>query len=178
MMRPCTGNSLHLRLQGNEPKRIRSSSKTELVFLDKKNKRYVNYLCPSHYDYPLFFLLSAIPKETVSNFKQAWRKIDETKKRAKDIIGQRQRNVENQYMKQERQRLKEEEEQMRQAQNRALKEQLKQNIDYTKNGLQEKLKYTADNVKQEKQQQKDFLYQQKQQEQLKNSSLKQMIKSQ
>lgn len=54
--------------------------------------------------------------------QKAWKKIDETKKRAKDIMSQRQRNMETQQQKMERQRLKEEEEAMRAAQNRALKE--------------------------------------------------------
>jgi hypothetical protein len=50
----------------------------------------------------------------------------------------------------ERQRQREEEEQMRQAQNRALKEQLKQNIQMQKTGYEEKVKTHADTVKQEK----------------------------
>ena len=44
---------------------------------------------------------------------KAWKKIDETKKRAKDIITQRERNYENQMKKQERLRLKQEEEMLK-----------------------------------------------------------------
>lgn len=61
----------------------------------------------------------------------------------------------------ERQRQKEEEEQLRQAQNRALKEQLKQNIQMNKTGFEEKVKTHAETVKQEKRDQKDFMHIQK-----------------
>lgn len=50
---------------------------------------------------------------------------------------------------------------MRQAQNRALKEQLKQNIQMNKTGFEEKVKTHAETVKQEKRDQKDFMHIQK-----------------
>jgi hypothetical protein len=110
--------------------------------------------------------------------QKAWKKIDETKKKAKDILQQRQRNIEHLQEKLERQRQKEEEEAMKQAQNKALKEQLKSNIEGNKRGFEDKVKRDVDNFKHEKREQKDFLQVQKQQEYMKNNSLKQMIKSQ
>ena len=59
-----------------------------------------------------------------------------------------------------------------------IKEQLKANVQANKMGVVEKVKNQAEYVKQEKRDQKDFLHIQKQQEYLKNSSMKQMIKSQ
>lgn len=55
---------------------------------------------------------------------------------------------------------------------------LKQSIQQQKTGFEEKVKTHADTVKQEKRDQKDFMHIQKQQEYLKNTSLKQMIKFQ
>ncbi len=70
------------------------------------------------------------------------------------------------------------EEEQRKAQNRALKEQINQNIECQKKNLEYKLKNEADNVKLEKKEQKDLMHMQKQQDYLKNTSLKHMIKSQ
>lgn len=67
---------------------------------------------------------------------------------------------------------------MRMAQNRAYKEQLKQNIEMQKKSAIDQVKAQADYTKQEKQQQKDLLHIQKQQDYLKNTSMKQMIKTQ
>lgn len=61
--------------------------------------------------------------------------------------------------------------------NRQNKEQLKNNIQYQKQGFEDKVKKEADYTKQEKREQKELLNMQKQQEYLKNSSLKQMIKT-
>ena len=72
----------------------------------------------------------------------------------------------------------EEEELIRQQQNRMVKEQLKAGVEANKKQLEEKIKSQVSYVKQEKMDQKDFLHIQKQQEYLKNSSMKQMIKSQ
>ena len=58
----------------------------------------------------------------------------------------------------ERQKQKEDEEQVRQAQNRALKDQLKQNIESQKKGFEDKVKREVEYVKQEKKEQKDFLH--------------------
>lgn len=43
---------------------------------------------------------------------QAWKKIEDTKKKAKDIMSVRQRNLEQQNLKEKRMRNKEEEERM------------------------------------------------------------------
>ena len=55
-------------------------------------------------------------------------------------MSQRQRNQEHLVQKMDRLKQKEEEEQYRQAQNRALKEQLKSNIEVQKKGFEEKVK--------------------------------------
>lgn len=110
--------------------------------------------------------------------QKAWKKFDETKKRTNDILVARQRNMEVQQERQERQRQKEEEEMLRQAQNRAIKEQNRQNVDMTRRNLEEKVKRDVDTVKMEKREQRDFMQVIKQQEHIKNNSLKQMIKGQ
>lgn len=51
---------------------------------------------------------------------------------------------------------------MKIAQNKAIKEQLKSNIEQQKRGFEEKVKRDVDYVKQEKKEQKDFLHMQKQ----------------
>ena len=109
--------------------------------------------------------------------QKAWKKFDETKKRTTDILVARQRNMEIQQERQERQRQKEQEEELRQAQNRAAKEMNKQNVDMTRRNLEDKVRREVDNVKMEKREQRDFLQVVRNQEQVKNSSLKQIIKS-
>ena len=64
-------------------------------------------------------------------------------------------------LKMERQRLKEEEEVLRQAQNRAVKDQLKSNIEHNKKHIEDKVRRDVDYVKQEKREQKDYLHIQK-----------------
>lgn len=65
-------------------------------------------------------------------------------------MSQRQRNQEQQQKKMERKQQQEYEEQMRIAQNKAVKDQLKQNIEQTKKGYEEKIKKEVDYVKMEK----------------------------
>ena len=86
--------------------------------------------------------------------------------------------MEVQQERQERQRQKDEEEMLRQAQNRAIKEQNRHNVDTTRRNLEEKVKRDVDTVKMEKREQRDFMQVIKQQEHIKNNSLKQMIKGQ
>jgi hypothetical protein len=63
-------------------------------------------------------------------------------------------------------------------QNRNLKDQMRANVDQTKRNFEDKVKRDVDYVKQEKRDQKDFLQVQKHHEQIKNHSLKQMIRGQ
>ncbi len=67
---------------------------------------------------------------------------------------------------------------LRQAQFRAIKEQNRQNVDQTRRNLEEKVKRDVDTVKNEKREQRDYMQVIKQQEYVKNNSLKQMIKGQ
>lgn len=83
---------------------------------------------------------------------KAWKKIDETKKRAKDIIHQRERNYENQMKKAERERQKLEEEAAKKAHNRAHKEDMKHKILSNKANYHNKVK---DDVNQFKEEQRD-----------------------
>ena len=78
----------------------------------------------------------------------------------------------------ERERQKFEEEQAKKNQNKAHKEEIKDKILSNKQNYQNKVKEDVNAFKDEQRDQKEFLQMQKQQEYIKNTSLKQMIKSQ
>ena len=79
--------------------------------------------------------------------QKAWKKIDETKKRAMDIVTQRERNYENQLKKVERQKQRDEEEQMRQAYNKAEREDQVSKIAQTKHSQLNKVKTEVESFK-------------------------------
>ena len=81
---------------------------------------------------------------------KAWKKIEETKKRATEIVSLRQRNQEVAAQREERMRQKQEQEYVKQQQNRNQKEQLKQNIHNTKRYHEEKVKKEVEYLKMEK----------------------------
>jgi len=110
--------------------------------------------------------------------QKAIKKIEETKKRAKEIMQQRQRNEEIIRKKEERQRQKEEEERLKQLQNKMSKESMKEALINGKTNSFLKKKEEAERVKVEKSETRDIMEMQKEQELLKNASIKQMIKNQ
>ena len=79
--------------------------------------------------------------------QKAWKKIDDTKKKARDILSQRQRNVDNEQQKRERQQQREQEEMQKMQINRAYKEQIRNNIMQNKQGVEEKIRKDVDYVK-------------------------------
>jgi hypothetical protein len=108
---------------------------------------------------------------------KARKKINETKKRAKDIIVTKRRNVDRQKGKKELMRKQEQEENKRAVKNEHLRNEIKQRINDTATEVQNKKRQEAATLRQEKKEQEEMLEMYKQQERLKNTSLKQMIRN-
>ena len=74
--------------------------------------------------------------ESFLNLKQAWKRIEETKKKAEEIIKTRQRNEEMMRKKEERERQKEEEVKKKQENNVTIKQQVKSRLEISKSKKQ------------------------------------------
>ena len=110
-------------------------------------------------------------------YEQAWKKIEETKKKAKDIMHVKQRNQEQIRLKEQRRREKDLEERMLLERNQNMKNNIKENITMTKEQLLKKQYDEAEKIKQEKREQAEQLMLFKQQEALKAASAKQKIRN-
>ena len=92
-----------------------------------------------------------------SEEQKAWKKIEETRKRAREIMEVRQRNMEAAQKKQEEQAAKEEEERIRNYNIRLQKEQTAANKQNTKQSLMSKLKNDVQNIKRSKQENNEII---------------------
>lgn len=106
---------------------------------------------------------------------KARKKINETKKRAKDIIGTKKRNVEKQKKKVELRSKREQEENKLAVRNENLRSEIKEKINNRAEEIRAQKVEEARRLKQEKKEQEEMLNMYKQQEQLKNTSLRLMI---
>jgi len=109
--------------------------------------------------------------------KKAMKKIEETKKKAQEIMDLKNRNSQIQREKEELRRQKEEEEIRKTMQNKSTKEQIKMNQDNNRNHLFRRLKDDVDTMRKTKQDVKDFASTTKQQEYSKNAQLVDTIRS-
>jgi len=110
--------------------------------------------------------------------KKALKKIEETRKKAKEIMDLKVRNAEMQRQKEEARKQKEEEEMIKSMQNKMMKEQIKQNQTNTKNGLMQKLKGDVDQMRKTKRDSKEMNYMNKDETHLKNQQTMYAIKTQ
>ena len=78
------------------------------------------------------------------------KKIDETRKRANQIVSQRQRNVMTQQAKEERMRKMQMDEQMKRQMNRRMKDQTNETVAHSKMSAQQRQKQVALETKAEK----------------------------
>jgi len=91
---------------------------------------------------------------------RAFKKIEQTRKKAGDIVYQRRRNMEHQNEKQLRNQMKMNEEAQITLLHKAQKEEQRQKILYNKRAHGEKIKQDVTYAKEEKQQQKELFYHQ------------------
>jgi len=110
--------------------------------------------------------------------QKAWKKIEETKKKAKDIMSVKQRNQDQIRIKEQRRRDKELEERMLLERNQNMKNNIKEGIYMNKEQMLKKQFEEAERIKMEKREQAELVLMQKQQEQLKASSIKQLVRNQ
>ena len=108
---------------------------------------------------------------------KARKKINETKKRAKDIITTKKRNVDKQKKKRELHNKRIQEQNRLKDRNYNQKNEIRGRIDNTSDEVKKKKKQEAARLRQEKREQEEMLEMYKQQEQLKNTSMKQMIRN-
>lgn len=99
--------------------------------------------------------------------EKARKKINETKKRAKDIVNTKKRNNEKQKMKREHVRRNEQEESKRAIQNEQMRSEIKKRIGETQNHISNKRRQEAEMLRQERKDQEEMIEMYKQQEQLK-----------
>lgn len=109
--------------------------------------------------------------------RKAWKKIEETKKKAKQIINDQKRNERIAKERDQRKRQKDQERERLAEKNREIKEQLAENIKNKKTTYISKVKEEVDHFKREKEDQKELLEYQKQEDYLRNTSRKQMIRN-
>ena len=109
---------------------------------------------------------------------QAVRKIDETRKRATDIVMQRRRNMENQQLKLLRQNEQLEDQAFKTQLHMSMKEEINHNIKVKKMQAQSKTLNEALSTKQEKDMNKQRLELLRKQEEERARNIKQMIKIQ
>ena len=93
---------------------------------------------------------------------KTWKKIEETKKKAKDIMSVKQRNQEQTRIKEQRRREKELEERMLLERNQNMKYNIKETIQMTKEQLLKKQFEEAERIKMEKREQAELVNMQKQ----------------
>ncbi len=109
--------------------------------------------------------------------QKAWKKIEETKKKAKDIMSVKQRNQDQLRIKEQRRREKELEERMLLERNQNMKNNIKDGIYLNKEQMLKKQFEEAERIKMEKREQAELVLMQKQQEQLKAASIKQLVRN-
>ena len=109
--------------------------------------------------------------------RKAWKKIEETKKKAKQIMHQRHYRQQVNKDRRDRENEKDKEHEKLKKRNQQIKEQLKQNINSKKQEFYETVKDDVDHFKREKEDQKELLDYQKREEQLRNTTRKQMIRN-
>lgn len=109
--------------------------------------------------------------------KKAWKKIDETKKKAKQIIDQRRRNEKVTKERDQRRMEKERDQDRLKQKNQRIKEELQQSIQNRKVGHVKKVHEDVKHFKREMDDQKELLEYQKQEQYLRNTSRKQMIRN-
>eukprot|EP00830_Metopus_es_P019960 TRINITY_DN7673_c0_g1_i2.p1 TRINITY_DN7673_c0_g1~~TRINITY_DN7673_c0_g1_i2.p1 ORF type:complete len:356 (-),score=123.78 TRINITY_DN7673_c0_g1_i2:59-1087(-) len=100
--------------------------------------------------------------------QKAWKKIEETKKRAEEIMKMRQRNAEMQRKREERERLQEEEKKKKTETNISFKQQTKSKIELSKLKKQSINQAKANMARIEKTESLEVMEQQKQEHYLKN----------
>lgn len=108
---------------------------------------------------------------------KARKKINETKKRAKDIIDTKKRNIDKQKIKRDHMKRQEQEENKRAVKNENLRNEIKQRISSTNNEILSKRKEEAERLRQEKREQEEMLEMYKQQEKSRATSVKLMVKN-
>lgn len=109
---------------------------------------------------------------------RAFKKIEQTRKKAGDIVYQRRRNMEHQNEKQLRQQMKLNEEAQITLLHKAQKEEQRQKILINKRAHGEKIKQDVNYAKEEKLQQKELFYQQNNQHVAKATMIKNLIRDQ
>jgi hypothetical protein len=92
---------------------------------------------------------------------KAWKKIEDTRKRAKEIMELRARNLEQQRVREENRKEKEDEKLMRLMQNRLQKEQDTQYREMTREQMKSKLKAEVEEIKRKKLENIELISQQK-----------------
>lgn len=108
---------------------------------------------------------------------KARKKINETKKRAKDIVNTKKRNHDATKKKKDLQKKRENEANRRAIENERMRNSIQKRVKTTKQEYHKKRKEEADLLKQEKMEHKEMVEMFRQQEQLKNTSIKQMIRN-
>jgi len=108
--------------------------------------------------------------------KKAWKKIQETKKKAEQVIKIRERNYEDKQRKEEIRRQREYEEQALAQQNAYLREQTRQNILNQNQNLIMKQQEEATRLKEERMRNEAIIRRQKEAEMIKNNNIKQMVR--
>lgn len=109
---------------------------------------------------------------------RAFKKIEQTRKKAGDIVYQRRRNMEHQSEKQLRNQMKMNEEAQITLLHKAQKEEQRQKILYNKRAHGEKIKQDVNYAKEEKMQQKELYYHQSNQHVAKATMIKNLIRDQ
>ena len=109
--------------------------------------------------------------------QKAWKKIEDTKKKASDIITMKQRNQEQTSMKQHNQIERDEQIRFQRQKTEQIKQQLKEGVKMQMETHKNKLREDADRLKAEKQEQKEYIQMVKQQETMKNAQMRQLIKN-
>jgi len=108
--------------------------------------------------------------------KRAMKKIEETKKKAKEIMELKNRNLQQQREKEELRRQKEEEDMRKLVQNKTFKEQVKVNQENNRNQLMRRLKDDVELMRKTKQDIKEQASQAKDEEYVKNAQIANQIR--
>lgn len=109
--------------------------------------------------------------------KRTMKKIDETKKKAKEIMDLKNRNMQKQMEKEQLRKQKEEEEMRKMMQNKDVKEQIKANQENNRNQLLRRLKEDVDLMRKTKQDVKDQATMIKNEEYNKNAQIAEQIRN-
>ena len=108
--------------------------------------------------------------------KKAWKKIEETKKKATEIMKVRQRNNETKAYKEQMRMQREQEERQRQEQNLNSRANQRDAIKYNKQSVHAKAAAEAERLKQERIQHQQMIDQQRDNDAMRAQTMKQMIR--